>query len=347
MSARQAEPSRERRAGAGGSRERAAWTRQPENSSFSSANGAAPPRPAKLPSRARSARRAEEGAPRDARERRADADAAHAERCEIGRRQPGVGAHQHVDRLRRDGSHDRLDVARGSRTPGANSTSAPGLRVGGEALDRLGQRVGHPVEEALGARRQQHAGAGFVDRAARGAHARHRLADLVQPAGARRVLDREPRDARRDAAPHVLGDALRALGVARLEVGVDRHPRRGGDLGDVVEHVLERQHVDGVGAPARERVARAGRRERLEPERLQRADGAGVPRVRDREAAVARAARGNARRARAARRRSADSCRTAASPLSPEASRAVAAVRAVPRRGRRREGSDHRAVCIR
>ncbi len=81
-----------------------------ENSSFSSANGAAAPRPAKLPSRAIAP-----AASRNAfHATRASAEptliAPDPERRQIGDRQPGVGAHQDVDRLRRDGAHDRLDV---------------------------------------------------------------------------------------------------------------------------------------------------------------------------------------------------------------------------------------------
>ena len=143
-------------------------------------------------------------------------------------------------------------------------------------------------EEALGAGGQEHVGAAGIDR-------RPRCRDTLDREGliverlvlvAARILDRQPGDAGRDAALHVGRDAFRLMGVARLEIGVHRQLGRGDDLGDVAE-----RHVDGDGPVhvrqrLREGEARARRRQRLEAETAQIARRAGVPRVRDHEAAA-------------------------------------------------------------
>src|SRR6185437_10135125 len=89
------------------------------------------------------------------------------------------------------------------------------------------------------------------------------------------ILDRQPGDARLDAEAYILGDFARVVGIAVLEVGIDRHV---GDLGELA--VMRQRHVarDGaVGEAERMRVAGRGRRQRLEAEALQIAGAADIP----------------------------------------------------------------------
>ena len=91
------------------------------------------------------------------------------------------------------------------------------------------------------------------------------------------------------AQPDRLGDGLRVVAEAVLEVGADGQVGCRRDLGDVREHLLAPdlvvQHAGG------EREARARRRERLEAELREHARRADVPGIRDDECLRARVQR--------------------------------------------------------
>ena len=104
-------------------------------------------------------------------------------------------------------------------------------------------------EIAFGARRQHDVRAGGVDRRARRTDALDRMTEIVEGLAriAGGVLDREPGDAGRDAAPDILGDRFRLMRVARLEIGIHRQVGRRDDLGDMGERVVERHRPVRVG----------------------------------------------------------------------------------------------------
>ena len=108
-------------------------------------------------------------------------------------------------------------------------------------------------------------------------------AAFVQPAGAGRILDRQARHAGADAACDVPGDALGVVRVPGLEIRVHRDARRGGHLFEVPQHPFERNA--GVGQRLREGESGRGGGEGLEAEMLEVDGAAGVPRVRQDEAA--------------------------------------------------------------
>ena len=115
-------------------------------------------------------------------------------------------------------------------------------------------------QEALGPGGQQHAGAGLVDGAAGGTDALHceleRIERVLGAAG--RVLDREAGYAGRDTELDVGGDAVGRVGIAVLEIGIDRQVRHGlHQLGEMRQHHVARHVL--VGAGPGEGEAGAGR----------------------------------------------------------------------------------------
>ena len=110
----------------------------------------------------------------------------------------------------------------------------------------------------------------------------HGVPDLVElTALPVEVLDRTadrpgPRD-----PPDRFGRVRGIRPVAVLEIGGDGEIRRCVDGRDVLRHLVERHRS--VDEPEREGEARTRRRERGEPERLEDAGRADVPRVRDHE----------------------------------------------------------------
>ena len=180
--------------------------------------------------------------------------------------------------------HDRADVV-GLANARREQDVRARFGVGGEAGDRLAERVGVADEEALGAGGQERAAAGLVDRGAGGANTVDRLIAAVQRLCAVRILDREPGDAGFHAAPDVLSHSVAAVRVARLEVGAHRQAGGRDDLADVVENLFDLERVERVGTAAREREPGARRGEGLEAERFERAGAARIPGVGDDEAA--------------------------------------------------------------
>ena len=87
---------------------------------------------------------------------------------------------------------------------------------------------------------EHHLAAGAVDRGARRFDARHRRVEIVKrrPAVVRRILDRQSGDAGRDAARHVLGQAVGIVGKAVLEIGIERHVGRRRDLAEMRQHLI-------------------------------------------------------------------------------------------------------------
>ena len=92
------------------------------------------------------------------------------------------------------------------------------------------------------------------------------------------VLDREARRARLGQERDRLRHPARVVRVAALAVDVERERRRARDRRDVRHELVTRDLL--VELPERPRVPRAGRRERLEPERREELRRADVPRVR-------------------------------------------------------------------
>ncbi len=161
------------------------------------------------------------------------------------------------------------------------------FRVGGEPADRLRERLRVAGQEALGPGRQQDVGAARIDRLACGADSLDRRGELVERRSlgrAGRILNRKARRTRLDAAADVRGDAVRVVGVPRLEVDADRQLRRPDDVGDVPEHVVDRERVAGVRQPSGEGEAGAARGEGPEAQRREGAGGPPIPGVGDREA---------------------------------------------------------------
>src|SRR5215510_9926699 len=230
------------------------------------------------------ARGADHRGPGDARERAAEADAAHPERGEIVHRELGCARHQEIHRLRRHRLDHRRDLLARPDTGGVEAVGAR-RRERLDATDGLVE-IGPAADEALAAGGKHHIAAGRIDRGARGAHARQRQLEIIErDRGVRgRVLDREPSDSGLDAQFHALGHALGRVRKAALEVGVHGNVGGGGDLAEMGEHRRARHAA--VGETLREGEARAGRGERLESETLQIARRAHVPGVGDDEASL-------------------------------------------------------------
>ena len=100
--------------------------------------------------------------------------------------------------------------------PGREQAVGARLGVRDETADHP-SRSGSADEEALGAPGQDDVLTGLVDRLPRRAHPRRRGLDLVEwrRSLAGPVLDREPGDAGRDTAPHVVGDPAGVVRAAR------------------------------------------------------------------------------------------------------------------------------------
>ncbi len=125
-----------------------------------------------------------------------------------------------------------------------------------------------------------------IDGTARRADSRDRILERKQRIGciARRILDREPRHPGVHAHPHALGDLARRGRITRLEIGVHRQITRSHDRRHVRQHrVAPYRGVRQAERPGRAR-ARGG--DCLEPEMLEIARGADVPRIGDDEAAA-------------------------------------------------------------
>ena len=229
------------------------------------------------------ARRLDEGMHGDARQRAAHADAAHAHLGEVFDGEAERAAVEKIDRLRRDRLHGRLDLL-ARLDAGRIEAIGAGIGKGLQPADGL-VHIGPAADEALGAGGEHDVAAGLVDRRARGLHAGEREVEIVERLVriAGRVLDRQAGDAGLDAARHVLGNAFRIVGVAALEVGVDRHVGCVRDLAEMRQHHVAR-HV-AVGIALRMRKAGTGGRQRLEAEPLQIAGAADVPRIGNDEAA--------------------------------------------------------------
>ncbi len=149
----------------------------------------------------------------------------------------------------------------------------------------VSSRSGRAVDEAFGARGEDHVAAGLVDRRARGLHAREREVEVVERVGvvAGEVLDRQPGHAGLDAARHVLGHAGGIVREAVLEIAVERHVGRLRDLAEMGEHLVH--GLVAVGVALRMGVAGTGGGQRLEAETLQIARAAHAPGIGDDEAA--------------------------------------------------------------
>jgi hypothetical protein len=214
-------------------------------------------------------------------ERAADGDPPHARLGEGGDRRR-LGVREDVDRPA-DRAHHRTDVLEAGEAGGVEHVGARGLeRL--EPRDRVGEVV-PAVQVVLGAggeheRRPGRAG-GLRGRLDAGGGDVERVDGRVGPA--RRVLDRAAGEARRGGEADGLRDRLGRVGEAVLEVGAHRHRDRPGDRRGVGERLVAGDGV--VEAAERRREAAARRRERLEPERLEQARRAEVPRVRQQERA--------------------------------------------------------------
>ena len=143
-----------------------------------------------------------ERAPGDARERAADADAPHAERGEVRRREPRRRRHEHVDGLRRHRLDHGGDIL---ARPDAGRVEAvgAGVGVGAQPVDRDAD-VGARRRGSTSARPVSTTSAPVSSIAFRAAaYARGRGVDVVERVRVvpRSILDRQPGDARVHAAP--------------------------------------------------------------------------------------------------------------------------------------------------
>ena len=181
------------------------------------------------------------------------------------------------------------------RRPGRVQAVGPGLGVGGQPPDRLGE-VRPAGDEPLGATREHDPAAARVERTARGPDAVHRELEREQRLGlvTGRVLDRDPGDSGPRGTRHVGRDTVRLDRVAALEVGVDGDLHRARDRLEMAEHLVEGH--PGIGPTQGPGEPGARRREGLEAEHLEVPGAADVPRIGDDEAAglVQRAERGRA-----------------------------------------------------
>ena len=193
-------------------------------------------------------------------------------------------ADDHVDRqLARDPNHLRDLVSR--LHSGREQHVGAGLGKSGQAPQRLGEAAGVFAPDRLAARGQQDFFAAGVDRGARRAQARDRLAQGIERriAVAGEILDRKAGDARADAKPHALIDAFGVAGEAGLEVGVERKVDRGREFADVAESIGAGDGA--IGQSRRKGHARARGRQRGKAERGEIFRRADVVWVRHHEAA--------------------------------------------------------------
>ena len=96
-----------------------------------------------------------------------------------------------------------------------------------------------------------HVGARLVDCRAGRLHARERKIEIVKRIVlvAGRILDRQTGDAGLAAQPHAFGDAVRIVGEAAFEIGIDRNVGDSGQFAQMREHHLAR-HRAVAGSPA-------------------------------------------------------------------------------------------------
>ena len=168
---------------------------------------------------------------------------------------------------------------------GAGEAVRAGLGVGLQPADRLLQ-VGPADDESLRAAREDDAGAALIDRTPRRPNSLHGQVERVERlvGAARRVLDREAGDPGRRGERDALGDSVRIVGVAALEVRAHRDLERTRDLGEVLQHLGTLDSL--VGPRNRPGEAGARRRQRLEPELLEDHRATHVPGIRHHEAAL-------------------------------------------------------------
>ena len=191
------------------------------------------------PCSAISLRRLHEAAPGGARQRTADADAAHAEIFGFLQRQAGR-ADQQVDRLWMHRLHDRGDVLPGLDARRIEAIGAR-LRIGVQAGRSPCSRSAAPTRKRFAAAGQQHAAVVGIDRLARRLDALDRQRALIQRLGrvAGGILDRQAGDAGLDRARDIGGDLVRLVREAALEIGIDgqidRRAQRGEMIADVVD----------------------------------------------------------------------------------------------------------------
>src|SRR5437867_12729160 len=95
------------------------------------------------------------------------------------------------------------------------------------------------------------------------------------------VLNRKTRHTRTDAQPDISADSLRLVGISGLKIRIHGEIGCRGDLRDVSQHGIARDHPSVVRQPTRERKARTGRREGFKAEVLQISRGTRIPWVRD------------------------------------------------------------------
>ena len=96
------------------------------------------------------------------------------------------------------------------------------------------------------------------------------------------VLNRQSSDARFDAAPHILGDAVRIIRITVLEVGVQRKVRRFHQLTNVRQHQVEPHRA--ISQSPRKCESRGSGREGLKAQVLKITSTPDIPRIRQREA---------------------------------------------------------------
>ena len=213
----------------------------------------------------------------EAGEPRAEADAGGARRGQVGAAGRGERADgQDVDRDR-DGGADRAD-----RGEIRQERRIDAIGAGGGEGAQAGQRLGEVVaagEDAVGAGDQHEV-------ARQGAGGGRRGADALDGDGARvgggagqgGVLDGGAGEPRLGGEADGLGDAVRGLGIAALEVAADRQRRCGDEVGGVGQRLVAAD-VGAVGQAEGEGEAGGGRADRLRPEGREHAGGAGVPGV--------------------------------------------------------------------
>ena len=261
-----------------GCRERRAW--RPSRPGRRAAAG--PPRG---PSRARRSRRGR-GSPRPRRRRRSRPPTRASRRrtraARPRRRSPRTSGAASASTL--TGLPTASQTARISSAlarPGRVEHVRAGGLVGLQARDRVVE-VGVAADVVLRARGQREREAEAARGVGRGGHALDRMVGLVEA----RRRDPSPRSSRRPRRPRprARSPSPRRRARARSRSRGRRRPA-GRSPPPALRHV-RRQLVErdlAVAAPERERERRARRRERLEPEPLEHARRAGVPRVGDHE----------------------------------------------------------------
>ena len=225
------------------------------------------------------ARALDECRQRQSRQRAADADALDARLGELSGRERGIGgAHHDIERLahRRGDRADRREVAQAGGVEDVGAGLVEGLQPADGVVE-----VDAPVQQVLRPRRQHERDRQRPRHLHRRLHPLDREVEvvdrLVRLAGG--VLDGAADHAGLGGEADHLGRGPRLVGVAILQIGVDRQVRGAGDEPAVVEDFAAAHGVGPVRASQRVGQAEARRRQRLEPECRQDPRGAGVPGV--------------------------------------------------------------------